>query len=447
MLLPGHRALLKQAILRLSPSERDALSRCVRGADNKESSKASNRESNKQGKLHKSSLLVDGLFYPDMPCAKRMIRNGRVKHERLKLCALHRALTGVFGDRLLEAYASHNGAMSYLHAMAPDPGMRVRFVRDRVAGLILLLFATALFDDTTLSLPSPGANPFWIGQALHVLMDSYSPAHALRSDTRKVDAESIRRYALDARKIAKARRRVSAEDRRAMQVYDAAAAVARKYIALRERKGAAGEEDGDRRLQKWVIREVLASMPAEDARVLRSRVRLHSKVRDGIYDAFEIFVFNEATDRRYGVRAILSGALRRRLKPRASIITKGMQDMKDVQDSKFSLRTFFNYNVQSKLLHMRNDTLARVDKYPGLRAEVVRQCMLLLKRFLVALPQVSQAAASGSSSVRSAAVRKVIRRHITELAQDLLSGPLAIAPGWQRAACNVGFSALRKAKT
>lgn len=435
MHLTGHKAILLEALARLSDDE----ARGLAALTSPPPAAAVAAAVDPRERLAK--VLLPGVYYPDLPCAKRTVRGGRVRHTRMRLCSV-RKLVGSVGlsTRLMEIYASHNGVMSYLHAMAPLPDARVRQVRDRVLAQTLVLFATALCDDTSdLDLPpesrdSPRPNPFWLGQALHVLMDSYSPAHTLRANSRRVDLAAARAYASSGDKVRKAMGKVPAQDRLAMSVYAAAREAAKTFLALERRQRQ--QLSGGPRMREWIVGTVLRELaraegPAAQG-VVREALRVDKKTVKRICEAFDISLFNEHTEQRFRIGDMVR---------RASLKTQAETQAENQAETR-AIAGFFNYLVQDKLFHTRNDLLAKVDKY-GLRGEVVDQCVAMLRAYLAATRRVY----AGAKTSRSAAARAgSARREVAALAKALSSSALALAPGFADTHCNLTPGALRKAK-
>lgn len=122
--------------------------------------------------------LVHGLKYPDFPCGKYKIKNGKLVMSKT-LCSIGKFLEDVvFVPNIMSiSYASHSGYFSIWHAMTHDVGEKLENVRQSIVEHILAMCKLGLWD-TTLDVCGP--NAFWIGFALHTLMDAYSPSHVLR---------------------------------------------------------------------------------------------------------------------------------------------------------------------------------------------------------------------------------------------------------------------------
>ena len=433
MLLPGHKSLLLSTLRRMSDDEIGAL---LMDADAMHNAMMNRKHLvSKKNKRFKS--LVNGLYYPDLPCSSRTLRNGVVTHDTIKLCSLKKLLFFSANDHLHEAYASHNGSMAYLHAMAPTPVATVGRVRDSVVRQLLMLFAAGVRDETTVGLDRVDIseavpNAFWLGQALHVLMDSYSPAHTLRvsssgtveknasyADCIRTGVTHMKAYAEHVWNV-----KVSASDKLAMRVYDIIQHLAHVYVHW-SKLSMRGSRPNDDVVEDWLIAEVQRELvlrkprgdndPTYTSDILAYMQRKNT--RAFIIDAFEVFVFEGSIDDKYGISQVIK-SLKSKRTPK---------DPAMAQDR--AIMCFFNYNTQSKLMHMRNDLMSSVKKQ-DLKKVCVEQCLWFIRRYIDTVKSVSACQSA------SAAVRK-LRRELSALAGELVNGPLQILHGFDGALCIV----------
>lgn len=125
-------------------------------------------------------LLRYGLKYPDFPCGKyELSADGRLNFKQ-RLCSLFRLVNdlSIFPDIFSVSYSSHNGYFSLWHAMTFDPRKSNSTVANEVIRQVLMFCMLAVKDNTLKEGAQP--NAFWLGMALHTIMDSYSPAHVAR---------------------------------------------------------------------------------------------------------------------------------------------------------------------------------------------------------------------------------------------------------------------------
>lgn len=118
--------------------------------------------------------LLQGLKYPDFPCGKfRYTSTGRILMTK-DVCSLLKLVDDIviIPNIFSQSYSSHNGYFSVWHSMTYDPQRSVQDVTQDVVDIIMAACKLSLLDDEP--------NAFWIGFALHTIMDSYSPAHVTR---------------------------------------------------------------------------------------------------------------------------------------------------------------------------------------------------------------------------------------------------------------------------
>lgn len=127
--------------------------------------------------------LKTGLKYPDFPCGKyELTPEGKLNFKQ-KLCSLLRVVDDIsfFPDIFSVSYSSHNGYFSLWHAMTFDPSQNDKQIQAEILNQILSFCKLSLVDDTLTAGSQP--NTFWLGMALHTIMDAYSPAHVLRKSS------------------------------------------------------------------------------------------------------------------------------------------------------------------------------------------------------------------------------------------------------------------------
>ena len=117
-----------------------------------------------------SAELSSAVSYPDFPCGGIEIE-GDVMVDRLRRCGeLELGAELLLSDKESMGYQSHYGFYSLWHSMTIDPNMSVSKVAKNVVEYVVICCKLA-YERKSL---------FWLGFALHIVMDSYSPAHVLR---------------------------------------------------------------------------------------------------------------------------------------------------------------------------------------------------------------------------------------------------------------------------
>lgn len=120
-----------------------------------------------------------GLRYPDTPCGKYIFENGKLIMKK-SLCTYLKLLDDIVitPNMFSKSYSSHKGYFSIWHAMTYNPNESRDILLNEIIEHIMSMCKLAIWDDT---ISPPGPNSFWLGFALHTIMDSYSPSHTQRS--------------------------------------------------------------------------------------------------------------------------------------------------------------------------------------------------------------------------------------------------------------------------
>lgn len=304
-------------------------------------------------KWQSKDMLKRGMYYPDMPCGKRMLLENRIVNLRMRPCG-----TGRFINLLLianqkflktslsEVYMSHNGPFSYMHAMAPPGDLPIQNVRDAIVTKCLIFFALALHDDVTLrrttttaeataSPPGRGAlvngpNLFWLGQVLHVVMDSYTPAHTHRAG---VDAGCVPTEK-EVEKVAPPVPKTSSLTW--VHVHGVIKRLSTKVFAN----------------PAEIDREIVACLPQ-----LAHKLKTLKTVRNLLY----MIMFDDQIIQRYDIASKVKGA-------------------KLYSDKPFAVQRFYKYAQQSALSHMQYDTKGKMIEC-GLYAECVQRCIDVVRMY------------------------------------------------------------------
>jgi hypothetical protein len=128
--------------------------------------------------------LYIGLQYPDAPCGKYEISsNHSILFKRAKICEITKLFKLFSGATYGESkiFQFHKGYFAHLHSMSTDPENTVLKIRNKIINSIIGYALLAVYDDTLLNTDRQiKPNLFWIGIILHMITDSYSPAHTIR---------------------------------------------------------------------------------------------------------------------------------------------------------------------------------------------------------------------------------------------------------------------------
>ena len=130
--------------------------------------------------------LFIGLQYPDAPCGKYEVSsNNSILFKRAKICEITKLFKLFSGASYGESkiFQFHKGYFAHLHSMSTDPENTVLKIRNKIINSIIGYALLAVYDDTLLNDTDRQIKPnlFWIGIILHMITDSYSPAHTIRN--------------------------------------------------------------------------------------------------------------------------------------------------------------------------------------------------------------------------------------------------------------------------
>jgi hypothetical protein len=128
-------------------------------------------------------MLKKGLAYVDAPCGKYEIVGNKLLFQSRRLCELSEMLRVFheteFGES--KVFQFHNGFFSHLHSMSTDPENSVLKIRNKILLSILGFALLSVYDDIHIDKDTKfNPNIMWIGMILHIITDSYSPAHTIR---------------------------------------------------------------------------------------------------------------------------------------------------------------------------------------------------------------------------------------------------------------------------
>lgn len=408
MYIPGHLQLLGEALDLLSVADQQYLFNIPHD----------HFDAVRQSSNTAEAALYDGVIFPDIPCAKRSLTKGlAIQHDKLKSCN-HRKLVSVSANKFSERYATHKGALSSYHSMAPLTSVSVQSVRDDTVKLILVLLATSLMDDTTAS-SSKGErlNIYWLGIALHVLMDSYSPAHTLRNGRQDdVDYAFLKKQMVPLRSQHTVMPNDTKTDEWAIRMQQSAEAVAKDLFRNRSTMKDVTSPDG-------ILDLILENMMKEQdtANVSHQRALLTSREVVDLLQIFMMYAHNARIESLFSIDAIIERSPKTKKKA-----------------GHVGIATFFNYNTQSNVFHMKHDLLSYVDKY-GYREELLSECARLMSVFIDTARNLE---ACGSTAEKRKRVKKVVAGY----GKHLLEGSFSIMPGFENTHCLLTAELLKISK-
>ena len=343
------------------------------------------KEGGRQGCTPAALLL--GLRYVDAPCGRYTVTpDGRVRFTSRRLCGLADVPRLLRERRLGEGALaqSHAGYFAHWHAMSTDPRNTAGKIRGKILRSVLGFCLLALRDDGALA-PSASAsgraalapNAMWVGMALHVLTDSYSPAHTVRGGAGAPAAERVP----PAR-----RRRHDRELPLRVRVHEAVKDLARRTGGVAHRT------------EPELLAALDAALAAQGApgAAARAYARGHEKQLWRAYKAMEFeFECQRAVEAEVGARALRAAEAR----------GGGGEDGGDIV-------AFQYYGAQSRLAHARLDLLSHARARPALYARMKAECCEFLRLWREA-----------------AAGRLGVRAYLREVLAFLVGGPFRMRAG------------------
>lgn len=141
---------------------------------------------NKIYKFFNKDKILKGLIYVDLPCGvyeltkdkKNYIFHSKTLCSSIKILNI---LNDVPTRGNVNIFQYHRGHFAYLHSMTTDPENTNRKIRDKIITSIIGYALLAIYDDKIYD-KNIYPNAMWIGFILHIITDSYSPSHTIRSN-------------------------------------------------------------------------------------------------------------------------------------------------------------------------------------------------------------------------------------------------------------------------
>jgi hypothetical protein len=137
-------------------------------------------------KFFNKDKVFKGLNYVDLPCGVYELTNDKkhyIFHSKtlcysLKILSI---LNDVPTSDSVNIFHYHRGHFAYLHSMTTDPENTNRKIRDKIVIAVIGYALLALYDDKIYD-KNIYPNAMWMGFILHIITDSYSPSHTIRSN-------------------------------------------------------------------------------------------------------------------------------------------------------------------------------------------------------------------------------------------------------------------------
>lgn len=280
-----------------------------------------------------------GLYYPDLPCGKYDIDGKHVFMAKKTTCNLWNLikLYDPKNNEFYEIFQSHKGILAYLHSMTPNPSFTVKDVRDSIVMQICGFFLLAVYDRNLYKKqPEVLPDPFWLGALLHIVMDSYSPAHAIRSNPKKITIPPRSPYTPS--RLMRKRIRDTILDAIRTEVKTSKIDNQETFI---ERLRVAFQHD-------------------------QTALSFIDRHNDQLYTSFLNFTFDTQ--------------LMRKTKKNIKV-----HDLSHDKPNKYDIKNFMYYNNQFNFYHQRKDFLYTITRDKHLYSKMVKECSYIVQLYLKAL--------------------------------------------------------------
>lgn len=342
--------------------------------------------------------LVEGLRYVDAPCGHfKVLRDGRVRLTSRRVCGLSdwamMLRESTFSE--VQLFQFHKGYFAHLHSMTTDPRNTVGKIRAKVLRSVLGFCLLALFGDAALVPGSPNKlalslDAGYLGMALHVLTDSYSPAHTLRAPERGVRVPLVPARKQDRGFITQ------------IAVHDAVKALARGLTV-------------QHRTEKAFLAALTEGLTLE-LEYVRGREKQ-------LWRAYKAMEFEYETIR--AVESILGGpgkidaAVAGDLGVSKNVAGPGSPKPagpRSQSEREGDVTSFQYYGVQSTLQHARLDLLSSVRARPLVYKRMKAECCEFLRMFRDAVASMEETGPS----------RQKVRGYLLRVLRFLVDGPFRI---------------------
>jgi hypothetical protein len=276
-----------------------------------------------------------GLIYPDKPCGRYEISDLSIKFNK-KICEITKLLR-MFDDKHFgesKVYQFHKGYFTHLHSMSTDSNNSVLKMRNKIIVSILGYSLLTIYDDTIFSKnPVIKPNTFWLGIILHIITDSYSPAHTIRDP--KIPTTKIN---LDTN--------IDIDKQMRLDVHEIIKSLAKKSIIFKDK-------------DEFIITLAKEVKDAKDFINSQSR---------SLWKIYKVFKFEYDTNK----------LINRLLKNNKIDLLKTQNNNKNNYGDIIS---FQYYPEQSMLMHLRLDLLTYVKDNPRIYKRLINECLEVLKLY------------------------------------------------------------------
>lgn len=297
---------------------------------------------------YNKQTLFKGLIYPDLPCGKYDLDTSSnppkivMTHKKLcNLANLYKTLDKYFDHK--EIFQSHRGIYSFLHSMSHDPTLKVKDIVVTILENIASYAFLSLHENDI----------FWIGIILHMIMDSYSPAHTIRFVHKKVyhPQRQISNFSLPFFQLIDGVRDASNIHFK-QKIKDALMSMIRKTMTNKQNIKTCHED-----LKTHLV--LYFSRKHEDH---SQEIEFVKQKSHELFKAYKMYMFDAQRRQFIYSQFKLQYPL---IKPKEP----------------FDITNFQYYNNQSDIYHKRKDFLNKVRKYPEMYQRMKDECATVLKMY------------------------------------------------------------------
>lgn len=291
--------------------------------------------------------LIVGVKIVDLPCQKYRVNHDKrfVYIRKHKICSMFKFLN-FFREvekNSGKLFQFHKGYFGHLHAMTTDPSNTVRKIRSKILTSILGYSLLSVYDFSIFDKsPSFMPNSVWIGYILHVITDSYSPAHTIRDESLGVIAIPLKQKQIDQYKEYR------------IEVHETIKAIARKKTIFMDKK----------KFKKTLIDHLNKKKffsPFANNHPHRAKFYIQTYSRS-LWKSYKVFKLEYA------------------LKTKVMEMTN-IDEIPNLPSKKYDIKNFQYYDSQSFVSHASYDLLSFTKSNKHLYSRMMKDCHDILRYY------------------------------------------------------------------
>lgn len=278
-------------------------------------------------------LLLRGLEIVDLPCQKYKVDhiNKSIILRKHNVCKVHKMLN-LFHDMTTgenAIFQFHRGYFSHHHSMSTDPENSVLKIRNKIIMSVLGYCLLSVYDQTVFfEKPSFSPNSIWIGYIMHILTDSYSPAHTIRLNSNKTKTFSQAKT-------------VDAKTSDKLYIHEKIKSLSKQRDVIYETK-------------KQFIEKLVSISEPRFEKIINKNAKTYWKM-------YKVFKFD------YDVNHLIE------YWSNEIIRTQGLSSERNVENE-YDIINFQHYSSQPFMSHFKYDFLDRVRRIPKMYMRMKKEC-------------------------------------------------------------------------